>query len=47
MRCPFCNHIDTSVIDSRDVGEGDKIRRRRECNNCKKDVETRCTERPV
>ena len=35
MRCPFCNHVDTSVIDSRDVGEGDKIRRRRECNNCK------------
>jgi transcriptional repressor NrdR len=35
MRCPFCNHLDTKVIDSREVGEGDQIRRRRECIDCK------------
>ena len=35
MRCPFCSHIDTKVIDSRDVGEGEQIRRRRECISCK------------
>ncbi|NIQ10219.1 MAG: transcriptional regulator NrdR, partial [Gammaproteobacteria bacterium] len=35
MRCPFCSHMDTRVIDSRLVGEGDQIRRRRECTECK------------
>ena len=35
MRCPFCSHLDTKVIDSREVGEGDQIRRRRECLGCK------------
>ena len=35
MRCPFCSNLDTKVIDSRDVGEGDQIRRRRECISCK------------
>ena len=35
MRCPFCTNADTRVIDSRLVGEGDQIRRRRECTNCK------------
>ncbi|MBI4006720.1 MAG: transcriptional regulator NrdR [Gammaproteobacteria bacterium] len=35
MRCPFCSDMDTRVIDSRLVGEGDQIRRRRECTNCK------------
>ena len=35
MRCPFCTDLDTRVIDSRLVGEGDQIRRRRECNKCK------------
>ena len=34
MHCPFCTAEDTKVIDSRLVGEGDKIRRRRECLNC-------------
>lgn len=34
MRCPFCMHMDTRVIDSRLVGEGDQIRRRRECTKC-------------
>ncbi len=34
MRCPFCADPDTRVIDSRLVGEGNQIRRRRECNKC-------------
>ncbi len=34
MRCPFCSCMDTRVIDSRLVGEGDQIRRRRECSEC-------------
>lgn len=35
MRCPFCGAQDTKVIDSRLAGEGDQIRRRRECVVCK------------
>ena len=35
MRCPFCGADDTRVIDSRLVGEGDQVRRRRECTRCK------------
>ena len=35
MHCPFCAHHDTRVIDSRFLGEGDQIRRRRECMECK------------
>jgi transcriptional repressor NrdR len=34
MRCPFCGATDTKVIDSRLVGEGDQVRRRRECTVC-------------
>lgn len=34
MHCPFCNEIDTKVIDSRLVGEGKQVRRRRECIVC-------------
>lgn len=33
MHCPICNFSETKVIDSRLVGEGEKIRRRRECMN--------------
>jgi transcriptional repressor NrdR len=35
MHCPFCSHDDTRVVDSRLVGDGDQIRRRRECAQCK------------
>ncbi|OPJ56868.1 transcriptional regulator NrdR [Alkalithermobacter paradoxus] len=35
MRCPFCNYIESKVIDSRPTDEGTSIRRRRECDNCK------------
>ncbi len=34
MHCPFCNHDDTKVTDSRLAGEGHQIRRRRECQSC-------------
>ncbi|HIJ29689.1 MAG TPA: transcriptional regulator NrdR, partial [Gammaproteobacteria bacterium] len=34
MRCPFCRAEDTRVVDSRLVGEGDQVRRRRECQAC-------------
>ena len=34
MRCPYCGATDTKVIDSRLVGEGDQVRRRRECLVC-------------
>ncbi len=35
MRCPFCGAEDTKVIDSRLAGDGDQVRRRRECLNCR------------
>ncbi len=34
MRCNQCQHTDTKVIESRDVAEGESIRRRRSCPNC-------------
>jgi transcriptional repressor NrdR len=34
MRCPFCRYPDSRVLDSREVGEGDAIRRRRHCPEC-------------
>lgn len=34
MHCPFCSELDTKVIDSRLVAEGDQVRRRRECITC-------------
>ena len=36
MKCPFCNHDDTPVLDTRISEEGDTIRRRRRCANCDK-----------
>ncbi len=34
MKCPFCGHPDTQVVDSRGADEGDFIRRRRRCGAC-------------
>jgi transcriptional repressor NrdR len=34
MLCPFCNHADTRVVDSRETQEGRAIRRRRQCEKC-------------
>lgn len=36
MRCPFCEHHDDRVVDSRTSSEGTQIRRRRECANCER-----------
>lgn len=35
MRCPFCGAVETRVVDSRLSHEGDQVRRRRECVECK------------
>lgn len=34
MKCPFCSHMNDKVVDSRETGAGDAIRRRRECLEC-------------
>jgi len=34
--CPFCDHFDNKVIDSRAARDGEVIRRRRECLSCKR-----------
>lgn len=35
MRCPFCGSDETRVVDSRLVGDGAQVRRRRGCSTCK------------
>jgi transcriptional repressor NrdR len=34
MKCSQCHKVDTKVIESRDVADGEAIRRRRACLNC-------------
>ena len=34
MYCPFCSNSETKVMDSRLVGDGNQVRRRRECLHC-------------
>src|SRR5713226_8394020 len=34
MRCPYCSHEESKVLDSRPVDDGSSIRRRRECLKC-------------
>jgi transcriptional repressor NrdR len=34
MRCPYCSHEESKVLDSRPVDDGTSIRRRRECLKC-------------
>lgn len=36
MKCPFCNALDTQVVDSRVNDEGTSVRRRRRCPACNK-----------
>src|SRR4030043_1985889 len=36
MKCPFCNHPESKVVDSRLGKDKETIRRRRECLSCKK-----------
>ena len=34
MKCPYCGHSESKVVDSRPTDEGERIRRRRECFQC-------------
>jgi len=36
MRCPYCSHDETQVVETRESDEGDVIRRRRRCLKCDK-----------
>ena len=36
MKCPFCGHVETQVMETRMSEEGDSIRRRRSCGHCEK-----------
>jgi transcriptional repressor NrdR len=40
MKCPFCNYVESKVLDSRMSKEMDTIRRRRECLKCGKRFST-------
>jgi transcriptional repressor NrdR len=41
VRCPFCGDESNRVVDTRLAGEGEEIRRRRECEECGKRFTTR------
>jgi len=36
MKCPFCSHSETQVVETRISEDGDSIRRRRQCAACQK-----------
>jgi transcriptional repressor NrdR len=36
MKCPFCGHADTQVVETRISEDADSIRRRRQCASCEK-----------
>ncbi|AMO21841.1 transcriptional regulator NrdR [Ramlibacter solisilvae] len=36
MKCPFCGHNDTQVVETRVAEDGDRVRRRRQCAACEK-----------
>jgi transcriptional repressor NrdR len=36
MKCPFCSHAETQVVETRMSEDGDSIRRRRQCASCDK-----------
>ena len=36
MKCPYCSYEETKVVDTRLINNGEMIRRRRECIECKK-----------
>jgi transcriptional repressor NrdR len=36
MKCPFCGHVETQVLESRISEDGSSFRRRRECEKCQK-----------
>jgi transcriptional repressor NrdR len=35
MKCPFCEHIEDKVLESREIDDGKAVRRRRECAGCR------------
>jgi transcriptional repressor NrdR len=49
VRCPYCQEFESRVLDSRPSEDGSSIRRRRECNLCKRRFTTyeRVEERPL
>lgn len=49
MRCPYCQELESRVIDSRASEDGSSIRRRRECMTCRRRFTTyeRVEERPL
>ncbi|MGI5920708.1 MAG: transcriptional regulator NrdR [Syntrophomonadaceae bacterium] len=49
MRCPYCQELESRVIDSRSCENGSSIRRRRECTACKRRFTSyeRVEERPL
>ena len=36
MKCPFCGHLETQVIDTRVCDDAESVRRRRQCGACEK-----------
>jgi transcriptional repressor NrdR len=36
MRCPYCGHDETQVVETRESDEGGSVRRRRRCQHCEK-----------
>ena len=36
MKCPFCGHLETQVVETRLAEDGGSIRRRRQCGACEK-----------
>ena len=36
MRCPYCGHTETQVVETRESDEGGVVRRRRRCLHCEK-----------
>lgn len=40
MHCPYCDHPDTQVLDTRISEEGDSIKRRRRCESCDRRFKT-------
>ncbi len=36
MKCPFCGHLETQVVETRVSEEADVVRRRRQCGHCQK-----------
>jgi transcriptional repressor NrdR len=36
MHCPFCDHDETQVVETRESDDGEVIRRRRRCQHCEK-----------